>query len=88
MHGAKEAMAASPTEAQPRQSAEFVESSVLEAVVPADSFIDIEDELDAWNGVVEEEGSAILPFVPQRQVLLFGMNAPTPVEYTTSLTYA
>jgi hypothetical protein len=45
---------------------------LLEAVVPADSFIDIKDELDSWDGVVEDESSAILPFVPQRQVLLFG----------------
>lgn len=68
-------MSASPTEGQPRRSAEFVESSVLEAVVPADSFIDIEDELDSWDGVVEDEGSALLPFVPQRQVLLFGKSS-------------
>lgn len=65
-------MAASPIEALPRGSVEFVESSVLETVVPANSSIDIEDELDAWDGVVEDESSAILPFVPQRQVLLFG----------------
>jgi hypothetical protein len=68
----KEVMAASPKEPQPRGTAEFAESSLLEAVVPADSFIDIKDELDSWDGVVEDESSAILPFVPQRQVLLFG----------------
>jgi hypothetical protein len=74
----KQVMAASPTHPQPRGSAEFAEGSVLEAVVPADSFIDIEDEIDSWDGVEEEESSAILPFVPQRQVLLFGKTLQIP----------
>ncbi|CAO2650736.1 Nn.00g020280.m01.CDS01 [Neocucurbitaria sp. VM-36] len=65
-------MAASPAEALPRGSAEFVESSVLEAVVPANSDIDIENELSAWDGVVEDESGSILPFISQRHVLLLG----------------
>ena len=65
-------MAARLIEAQPRGSAEFVESSILAAVVPADSLIDLEDELDSWDGGVEDEDSEILPSIPQRQVLLFG----------------
>lgn len=59
-------------EAQPRTSVEFVESSVLEAVVPSDSTIDIEEEIESRDGSVENENSSILPFIPQRQVLLFG----------------
>lgn len=66
-------MAASPAEMLPRGSAEFVESSVLEAVVPASSEIDLEDELNSWEGVVEDESGSILPFVSQRHVLLLGM---------------
>lgn len=65
-------MASNSTESQPRGSAEFVESSVLEAVVPSDSFIDLEEEISSWDGSVEEENSPILPFLSQRQVLLFG----------------
>ena len=59
-------------EPAPRRSAEFVESSVLEAVVPSDSVIDIEDEISSWDGTHEDEGSSILPSITQRQVLLFG----------------
>lgn len=66
------AMPPPPMEAQPRGSAEFVESSVLEAVVPSDSVIDIEDELSTWDGTNEDENSSILPALSQRQVLLFG----------------
>jgi hypothetical protein len=63
-------MAAS-TEPQPRGSAEFVESSVLEAVVPLSSDIDIEEDLSSWDGNTDENGS-ILPFLSQRNVLLLG----------------
>jgi hypothetical protein len=60
------------SEAQPRRSTEFVESSVLEAIVPADFTIDIEDELESWDGSIEDANSSILPCISQRQVLLFG----------------
>lgn len=69
-------MAASVVEAQPRGSAEFVESSVLEAVVPARSNIDLGTELSSWNGAVEDEGGSILPFLSQRHVLLLGTSHP------------
>lgn len=69
---------ASRTEHQPRQSAEFVESSILEAVVPSDSVIDIEDEITSWDGSHEEEGGSILPTIAQRQVLLFGTYSAVP----------
>lgn len=59
-------------EAQPRSSAEFVESSVLEVAVPFDSAIDIKHELESWDGKVEDERSSLLPFVSERQLLLFG----------------
>lgn len=65
-------MAADTAEAQPRQSLDFVESSVLEAIVPAKSELDIKGEIGSWNGTADEAGS-ILPFLPQRQVLLLGM---------------
>ena len=57
---------------EPRASAEFVESSVLEAVVPSDSVINIEDELNSWDGTREDDSDSLLPFLPQRQILLFG----------------
>jgi hypothetical protein len=71
--GKLERMAALPVERGPRASAEFVESSVLEAVVPANSAINLEDELSSWDGSVDDETGPLLPSVSQRQVLLFGM---------------
>lgn len=64
------------SEEQPRASLDFVESSVLEAIAPAASNVDIEAAFNSWDGTVEEEGASILPFVKQRHVLLFGMCPP------------
>lgn len=66
-------MADSEGEMRGRGSAEFVESSVLEAIVPANSEIDIEKEVQAWTGTVEDESGSSLPSIPQRSVLLLGM---------------
>jgi hypothetical protein len=68
-------MMAALGEAQPRGSAEFIESSILEAVVPSNSGFDAEDEIASWDGSTEEESSSVLPFLSQRQVLLFGQSA-------------
>ncbi|OAL50392.1 hypothetical protein IQ07DRAFT_509600 [Pyrenochaeta sp. DS3sAY3a] len=63
-------MAVSPAETQPRGSLDFVESSVLEAVVPANSDVDIEEELSSWSGALEDEGGSLLPFLTQRHIIL------------------
>ena len=60
------------SEEPPRASLEFAESSVLEAIAPAASNVDIEEAFNSWDGTVEDEGASILPFVKQRHVLLFG----------------
>lgn len=60
------------SEEVPRASYDFAESSVLEAIAPATSQIDIEDAFNSWDGSVEDENASILPFVKQRHVLLFG----------------
>ena len=81
-------MPASAIEPQPRGSAEFIESSVLEAVVPAASLgIDIKHELDSWAGDTDDEGGSILPFLSQRNVLLLGMDARLG-RFNVSLTHA
>jgi hypothetical protein len=64
---------------QPRRSLEFAESSVLEAVVPASSDIDIKSEIDSWDGAADDNGS-ILPFLAQRNVLLLGMSQTAPYD--------
>lgn len=63
-------------EALPRGSSEFVESSVLEAVVPASSDVDIKNDIKSWAGATDEGGS-ILPLLSQRNVLLLGMFSAT-----------
>jgi hypothetical protein len=80
-------MASSQVEPQPRGSGEFVESSVLEAVVPNDSEIDIKDELESWDGSIEDESSSVLPFISQRQVLLFGKTGLSNSRHTISYLY-
>ncbi|KAF1972883.1 hypothetical protein BU23DRAFT_641908 [Bimuria novae-zelandiae CBS 107.79] len=74
---------ASLLDAQPRGSAEFVESSILETVVPSDSEVDIEDEIVSWDGTNEEENASVLPFLSQRQVLLFDELVPVYVVFRT-----
>jgi hypothetical protein len=66
-------MSASPGELKSRSSAEFVESSVLEAIVSANSDVNVEEELRSWDGTIDDEGGSVLPFLSQRTVLLLGM---------------
>ncbi|KAL1599482.1 hypothetical protein SLS60_007285 [Paraconiothyrium brasiliense] len=73
------------TEAQPRGSAEFVESSILEAVIPSDSDFDVEDEITSWDGSNEEESGSVLPFLSQRQVILFDELVPVYIVFRTPL---
>lgn len=80
-------MPASIVEAQSRGSAEFVESSVLEAVVPASLDINLEHELSSWDGAVDDERGSILPFLSQRHVILLGMVASF-IASSMSLTHA
>jgi hypothetical protein len=70
-------MASSPGAPITRSSAEFVESSVLEAIVPAKSDINVEEELRSWDGEIGDENGSILPTISQRTVLLLGMISPT-----------
>ena len=72
----------------PRGSAEFVESSVLEAIVPAASSISIEDLLQSWDGSMDDENASILPFISQRQFLLFGEQLQSLSLCASCLTYS
>jgi hypothetical protein len=65
-------MTTGPGELQPRGSIEFAEHSVLEAIIPASSDIDIEHELNTWEGATGDGSGSILPSIPQRNVLLLG----------------
>lgn len=81
-------MAAIKLEGPPRGSAEFVESSVLEAIVPAASSIGIEDLLQSWDGSMDDENASILPFISQRQFLLFGKQLHSSSLCASPLTYS
>lgn len=81
-------MAAIEPEGPPRESAEFVEISVLEAIVPAASSIGIEDLLQSWDGSVDDENASILPFISQRQFLLFDELIPIYIVLRTPLIQA
>jgi hypothetical protein len=81
-------MATIEPEGPPRGSAEFVESSVLEAVVPAASSISIVDLLQSRDGSVDDENASILPFISQRQFLLFGKQLHSSSLCASCLTYS
>lgn len=76
-------MAATEPGSPSRSSAEFVESSVLEAIVPAASSISVESLLQSWNGSKGDEDASILPFISQRQFLLFDELIPIYVVLRT-----
>ncbi|KAH5653689.1 hypothetical protein HBI51_061910 [Parastagonospora nodorum] len=78
-------MSTSPGELQSRTSAEFVESSVLESIVPSRPNIDIEEELRSWDGAIEDETGSILPFLSQRTVLLLDELLPVYIVFRTPI---
>lgn len=68
-------------EVQPRGSLDFVESSVLDTVVPSSTAVNIEDAL---GGSVEHlDGGTASPLssVAQRQILFFGRSACYRLQY-------
>jgi hypothetical protein len=64
------------SEEEPRASFDFAEASILEAIAPQASTVDLEDAFNSWDGTIEDDSASILPFVKQRHVLLFGMCDP------------
>ncbi|KAF2088910.1 hypothetical protein K490DRAFT_38896 [Saccharata proteae CBS 121410] len=64
-------MAASELPDRARTSAEFSECSLLEAVIPVSSSLDLKAALLDWDGSAEDDNPSVLPFLPQRQILFF-----------------
>ncbi|KAJ4380851.1 hypothetical protein N0V86_004213 [Didymella sp. IMI 355093] len=73
------------SEEEPRASLDFAEASVLEAIAPQASTVDLEEAFNSWDGIVEDGGASILPFVKQRHVLLFDELLPVYVVFRTPL---
>jgi hypothetical protein len=59
-------------EAQPRGSLEFVESSILDTIVPLASDLNIEEVLKGSVERLDEGNDSPLAAIPQRSALFFG----------------
>ncbi|KAI9816401.1 MAG: hypothetical protein M1832_005068 [Thelocarpon impressellum] len=64
-------MSADSEESVPRNSAEFVETAVLETLVPHASNIDIENELSNDETLEDDDDASPLSNIPQRRLLYF-----------------
>jgi hypothetical protein len=60
-------------DAQPRGSLEFVETSVLDTIVPLASPLNIEDALNGSVARLDDSHASPLASIPQRHTLFFGM---------------
>ncbi|KAL5118316.1 hypothetical protein ACEQ8H_003826 [Pleosporales sp. CAS-2024a] len=78
-------MTTSPGELTSRTSTDFVESSVLESIVPAASEVNIAEALQTWDGAIEDETGSVLPFVSQRTVLLLDELLPVYIVLRTPI---
>jgi hypothetical protein len=59
-------------EARPRGSVDFVESAVLDTIVPAASQLNIEEALAGSVERLDDGNESPLAAIPQRQALYFG----------------
>ena len=57
---------------RPRGSLEFVESSVLDTIVPLASILNMEEALTGSAGHLDEKNDSPLSGIPQRTALFFG----------------
>lgn len=55
-----------------RGSLEFVESSVLDTIIPLENDLNIEDALSGSVESIDDRGSSPLAAIPQRQAVYFG----------------
>jgi hypothetical protein len=55
-----------------RSSAEFVQSSILETIVPSNENVNIETAFQAWDRQIDQNDESLLPFIEQRHFLLLG----------------
>lgn len=61
------------SDALPPDVAEFLENSVLDVIVPADSQLDLKKSLEEWDGETGDEDSHLPSFIEQRPFLLLGL---------------
>ncbi|KAL9079993.1 MAG: hypothetical protein Q9157_001190 [Trypethelium eluteriae] len=63
-------------ESKIRASVDFAEASVLDTIVPAIPSVNIQDAFHDWDGTSSAQGASLLPFIEQRQFLLFDEHIP------------
>lgn len=61
---------------QPRGSLEFVESSILDTVIPESTSVNIEESLSGSVEKLDEHNASPLSSIEQRQTLFFGEFCP------------
>ncbi|KAF1816791.1 hypothetical protein P152DRAFT_406846 [Eremomyces bilateralis CBS 781.70] len=66
----KRAMPGTISEPSPQDVAEFIENSVLDVIVPADSQLDLKKSLEEWDGDGQDDDGHLPAFVQQRPFLL------------------
>ncbi|KAL9090662.1 MAG: hypothetical protein Q9165_005150 [Trypethelium subeluteriae] len=69
-------MSAHPDESKIRASVEFAEASLLDTIVPAIPNVNVQDAFYSWDGSSSGQGASLLPFIEQRQFLLFDEHIP------------
>lgn len=55
-----------------RGSVDFVQSSIIEAIVPSDPTVNLDTLLREWDGQEDEHEDSLFPFVEQRHFVLLG----------------
>jgi hypothetical protein len=61
-----------PEESTPRGSLDFAESSILDAIVPLASDLNIEEALSGSVARLDEQNDSPLAAIPQRHAVYFG----------------
>ena len=68
-------------EARPRGSLEFVESSVLDTIVPLASSLNLEQALSGSVERLDDSNASPLASIPQRQALFFGKSIRSLIRF-------
>lgn len=62
-------------ESPPRRSLEFVESSILDTIIPLSTSLNIEESLSGSVKRLDESQNSPLSAIPRRQALFFGQSS-------------
>lgn len=63
-----------PEDVNTESDRNFVDSALVEVVVPSTTNVALQDLFEAWDGDIPEDSTSMVPFIDQRQFLLLGMS--------------